>query len=131
MPWGKAAVLGGAVGVRHGAVGRVVALVLAPCADCRFAEALVVFEYVAPRAVSKLLALTGDLIRRSKGSGKLPICRSLASVDLGNASRPWRGWRAWLKGFSVGGDELFSNWGIMDDLGGNVAWPACTREVSG
>ena len=127
MPWGKAAVLGGAVGVRHGAVGRVVALVLAPCADRRFAEALVVFEYVTPRAVGKLLMVTGDLIGRSKGSDKLPICRSLASIDSGNASHPWRGWRAWLEGFPVGGDEFFGDWGIMDNLGGDSAGSVSIR----
>ena len=79
------------MGMRHGVVGGVVALFFAPCAGYLFAEALVVFENITPRAVGQLLMATGDLVERSKGSGKLPICRSLASVDLGNASHPWRG----------------------------------------
>src|SRR5579863_2843985 len=131
MPWGNAAVLRGAVGMRHGAVGGVVAHVLAPCANQCFAAALVVLEYVAPGAIGKLLVAADDLVGRFKGSGKLPICRSLASVDLGNASRPWRDWRAWFEGLPIGGNELFSDWGVVDDLGGDMARSTGTGEVSG
>src|SRR5579863_7897220 len=131
MPWGKAAVLDGAVGVGHGAVGGIVPLFFASHTSRHFALALMVFKDVAPGTVGELLMAASDLVGRSKGSGKLPICRSLASIDSGSASRSWRGWGAWFEGLLVSGDELFGDRGIIDNLGGDSTGSAGIGEVSG
>ena len=91
MPWGKAAEVRGTEGVWGSAVGRVVPFDSAPGAVVDLAQVLVVLQNVAPGAEGELVTLSRASVRSAEGKGKLPVHRSLASDDSGNAILPCGG----------------------------------------
>ena len=93
MPWGKAAVVGGTEGMWGGAIGRVMSFDSAPSAVVDFAQVLVVFQHIAPGAEGELVTSSRVLVWSAEGKGKLPVHRSLASDDSGNAILPYGGWK--------------------------------------
>ena len=92
MPLWDAAFGKAAEGVGHGTIGGVVPNFVAPFTDVVVAEVEVLLFDSAVGAIVNFVAAAGFSIGASKGHRKLPICRSLASDDSGNASRPWTGW---------------------------------------